>query len=229
MFEEFDSKKVGQLMDDQRAIVESCRKRNVKPPQVCLILDDFGDHGDILNSRRGGKSGGSWLTTLACRSRHLCLTWVVSVQKLNQAGLTIRANTRCMCVWRLRNHKEIETLCDEMSGFYTKDVIMDLYTHATSEPYSFLFVRLDAKTRRDAFWLRFETRLTPQTEDEGKDGRLLGSSSVDNGTRQPVEEQRSGPSEVRSAGALTGRRGKRPQNHPGNPVRANAKSGKPAL
>ena len=119
MFEDFDSKKVGQIMDDQRAIVESCRKRGVKPPQVCLILDDLGDHADILNSRRGGKSGGSWLTTLACRSRHLCLTWVVSVQKLNQAGLTIRANTRCMCIWRLRNHKEIETLCEEMSVFFT--------------------------------------------------------------------------------------------------------------
>ena len=116
MFEEFDSKKVGQIMDDQRAIVESCRKRGVKPPQVCLILDDLGDQADVLNSRSGGKAGGSWLTTLACRSRHLCITWICSVQKLNQAGLTIRANTRCMCIWRLRNAKEIETLCEEMSG-----------------------------------------------------------------------------------------------------------------
>ena len=55
MFEEFDSKKVGQIMDDQRAIVESCRKSGVKPPPVCLILDELGDHADILNSRRGGK------------------------------------------------------------------------------------------------------------------------------------------------------------------------------
>ena len=230
MFEEFDSKKVGQIMDDQRAIVESCRKRGFKPPQVCLILDDFGDHGDILNSRRGGKSGGSWMTTLACRSRHLCLTWVLSVQKLNQAGLTIRANSRCMCVWRLRNHKEIDTLCEEMSGFYDKSVIMDLYTHATSEPYSFLFVRLDAKTRRDAFWLRFETRLTPQTEDEDKDdGGLLGSKSVDGGARQPLEKQRSGPSQVRNAGTPTERRGKGLQGSSGNPVRTNIRSGKPAL
>ena len=107
---------------------------------------------------------------------------------------------------------------------------MDLYDYATAEPYSFMFCRLDAKTKRDVFWLRFESRLTPQTDEEDKDhGGLRGSSTVDNGTRQPVEEQRSGPSQVRSAGALTGRKGKRPQNHPGDSVRANAKPGKPAL
>jgi hypothetical protein len=41
---------------------------------------------------------------------------------------------------------------------------MDLYNHATADPYSFMFVRLDAKTRRDMFWLRFEARLLPQEE-----------------------------------------------------------------
>ena len=107
---------------------------------------------------------------------------------------------------------------------------MDLYTHATTEPYSFLFVRLDAKTRRDAFWLRFETRLTPQTEEEGKeDDDLHGSSSVDGGTRQSVAQQRSGPSQVRHAGAPTERRGKGLQSSSGNPVRTNIRSGKPAL
>ena len=99
MFEEMDHAHLGKILDEQREIVEVCRKRSVKPPQVLLILDDLGDQGDVLASRRGGKSGGSWLTTLACRSRHLCLTWICSIQNLNQAGLTIRANTRCMCVW----------------------------------------------------------------------------------------------------------------------------------
>ena len=104
---------------------------------------------------------------------------------------------------------------------------MDLYTHATSEPYSFLFVRLDAKTRRDAFWLRFETRLTPQTEEEDKDdGGLLGSKSVDGSTRQPVAQQRPGPSQVPNARAATERRGKRLQSSPGNPVRTPLRPGK---
>ena len=48
-----------------------------------------------------------------------------------------------------------------MSAYYDKDTVLDLYRHATDEPYSFLFLRLDGKTRRDVFGMRFETRLVP--------------------------------------------------------------------
>jgi hypothetical protein len=39
---------------------------------------------------------------------------------------------------------------------------MELYRFATEEPYSFLFIRLDAKTRQEVFYLRFEQRLVPE-------------------------------------------------------------------
>ena len=71
-----------------------------------------------------------------------------------------------MCVWRLRNAKEVETLCEELSGVYDKNTLMEMYREATTEPYSFMFVRLDAKTRRDMFWLRFEARLIPEDLEE---------------------------------------------------------------
>ena len=71
-----------------------------------------------------------------------------------------------MCVWRLRNFKEIEALCEELSGVYNRETIMALYSHATTDPYSFLFVRLDAKTRDDMFWLRFEKRLLVKEDGE---------------------------------------------------------------
>ena len=228
MFEEFDTKKVNQIMEDQRGIVESCRKRGVKPPNVLLILDDMGDQADIMNSRKGARCGGSWLTTLACRSRHLCVSWIISVQKLNQCGLTIRANTRCMCVWRLRNAKEIETLCEELSGFYDKNTIMDLYTHATSEPYSFLFCRLDAKTRRDVFWLRFESRLVPESDEKDKD-ELHGSDSVGTSNSQPLAKRRPGPSPVRAAGSPAKGGGKGLRNSSGDRKRPNLRVRSPAL
>jgi hypothetical protein len=70
-----------------------------------------------------------------------------------------------MCIWRLRNHKEVETLCDELSGIYDKNTLMEMYREATAEPYSFMFVRLDAKTRESMFFLRFEAALVPESED----------------------------------------------------------------
>ena len=71
-----------------------------------------------------------------------------------------------MCVWRLRNHKEVEILCEELSGVYDKNTLMELYREATADPYSFMFVRLDAKTRKTMFYLRFESRLVPEDVEE---------------------------------------------------------------
>ena len=67
-----------------------------------------------------------------------------------------------MAVWRLRNHKEVQTLCEELSGIYDQNTLLEMYRAATAEPYSFLFIRLDAKTRETTFYLRFEQRLVPE-------------------------------------------------------------------
>ena len=109
------------------------------------------------------------MVSLATRGRHFGVTWIISSQVMNLIGTVIRKNCRCMCVWRLRNHKEVETLCEELSGVYDAKTIMAIYDHATTEAYSFLFVRLDAKTRRDMFWLRFESRLCIKESDDGLD------------------------------------------------------------
>ena len=188
-FEDLDQQVLGKLLDDQRKITEECRKKKITPPQVCVVLDDMADRGDILNKRQGGAQG-SWLTTLATRGRHFGVTWIISTQVLNLVGSVIRKNVRCMCVWRLRNHKEIETLCEELSGIYPAKTILSLLNHATAEPFSFLFVRLDAKTKRDMFWLRFENRLLPiESEEDGAvgDGERLASSS---GAAQQLGESR---------------------------------------
>ena len=53
--------------------------------------------------------------------------------------------------------------------------------YATEDPFSFLFVRLDAKTRDDMFYLRFEKRLLPKDSDASSqpdsDGGPLGRNS----------------------------------------------------
>ena len=167
MFEDYDEKVLSKILDEQRLICEECRKRNQPIPQVCVILDDLADRGDILQRRQGAASGGSSLVTLATRGRHFGVTWIVSSQVMNLVGTVIRKNCRCMCVWRLRNHKEVETLCEELSGVYDKDTLMQMYRTATAEPFSFMFVRLDAKTRDQMFYLGFESRLVP--EDVGEE------------------------------------------------------------
>ena len=195
MFEDLDQPVLGTLLDEQRKITEECRKRKIKPPQVCVVLDDLADRGDILTKRQGGNKG-SWLISLATRGRHFGVTWIISSQVLNLVGTVIRKNCRCMCVWRLRNHKEVETLCEELSGIYDAKTIMAMYEHATAEPYSFMFVRLDAKTRRDMFWLRFEARLSPQEESDDEPAVGLGQS-VDDSIGKALQVRKNGPKPVR--------------------------------
>ena len=158
MFEDLEQPVLGKLLDEQRQICQECRKKKAKIPQVCVILDDLADRGDILTKRSGGNTG-SWLVSLATRGRHFGVTWIISSQVLNLIGTVIRKNCRCMCVWRLRSQKETETLCEELSGIYDAKTIMSMYQTASEEAFSFMFIRLDAKTRRDMFWLRFEARL----------------------------------------------------------------------
>ena len=122
------------------------------------------------------------------------MTWVISSQVINLVGTVLRKNVRCMCVWRLRNHKEVETLCEELSGVYDAKTIMELYKYATQDPFSFMFVRLDAKTRRDMFWLRFESRLLPketESDADDDDGQPLGGGT---GSLQQVCKARQGSS-----------------------------------
>jgi hypothetical protein len=166
MFEDYSEQVLGKLLHEQRLICEECRKRKQPIPQVAVCLDDLADRGDILTTRRGASSGGSSLVTLATRGRHFGVTWIVSSQVFNLVGTVIRKNARCLCVWRLRNQKEVETLCEELSGVYSKDDLLQMYREATAEPYSFLFIRLDAKTRDMMFWKRFEARLIPEDVEE---------------------------------------------------------------
>ena len=66
-----------------------------------------------------------------------------------------------MCIWRLRNAKEVETLCEELSGVYDKTTLLEMYRTATAEPFSFMFVRLDAKTRETMFFSQIRASPRP--------------------------------------------------------------------
>ena len=80
------------------------------------------------------------------------------------------AQVRCLLVGRLRSKHEIDVLAEELSGLAgSKDAALALIEYATAEPYSFLFVRLDAKNRSETFWLRFERKLCIQESNDGLD------------------------------------------------------------
>ena len=109
------------------------------------------------------------LNTLFVRDRHLCISTLVSSQKLRLVSSTIRVNLQFMCVWRLRNNHELESLLEEVSAVYDKKTLMQMYRLATDEPYSFWYILLTAKKREDMFYMNFDKKLVPNVA-ESKDG-----------------------------------------------------------
>ena len=176
-FSNWDPAQVQTVVDGQKRLIEYQKgQKHRKLHGICIVVDDFADDPKIMHSNSGGTSGGSMLNTLFVRGRHLNISTLVSSQKLRLVSSTIRVNLQFLCVWRLRNHQELESLLEEVSAVYDKKTLMQMYLLATDEPYSFWYILLTAKKRDDMFFLRFEKKLVPSKD--GHAGLPTGRGSV---------------------------------------------------
>ena len=174
-YSEWDPGALKEIVDQQRKLIEYQKgQKDKKLHGICIIVDDFADDPRIMHAAGGAAAGGSMLNTLFVRGRHLCISTLVSSQKLRLVSSTIRVNLQFLCVWRLRNQHELESLLEEVSAVYDKKTLMQMYHLATDEPYSFWYILLTAKRREDMFFMRFEKRLIPNASanlaDTSKDG-----------------------------------------------------------
>ncbi len=62
-----------------------------------------------------------------------------------------------MCVYVLRNTKDLETFVEEVSAVYDSKTVLALYNAATEEPFSFPDVKHTSKDKEDAFYNTFIT------------------------------------------------------------------------
>ena len=152
---EWDEPALLEILARQKTrIKEQKAIKTTKPlPQSLVIIDDFADRYDVM------KSAGNVLTTLFIRGRHFgCSCWISS-QKLTAISTVARVNFRFLCVWRLRNQKEIVALLEELSAIQPIPVLHQMYEQAVSdEPFSFWFIDLVAKSKERMFHVRFEHR-----------------------------------------------------------------------
>ena len=87
------------------------------------------------------------------------ISTIVSTQKYRAISNIIRVNATNLYVFRLRNGGDLEALIDELNALTDKKTLLQLYNMATSEPYSFLFIKLNAKKLNDMFYVRYEKKL----------------------------------------------------------------------
>jgi hypothetical protein len=99
------------------------------------------------------------LNSLFTKGRHSFISVIVSSQKFRALSNIMRVNAVNLYVFRLRNVGDLDSFVEEVSAVATKKELLQLYQIATDEPYSFLFIKLNAKKVNDMFYLRFEKKL----------------------------------------------------------------------
>ena len=86
------------------------------------------------------------LHELYTRGRHAAISSITSVQRYRVLNPIIRVNATALVVFRLRTTKEYEAMSEENSPVVAREKFKEIYTMATSEPYSFLYIDATAKT-----------------------------------------------------------------------------------
>ena len=161
--DEWDEDAILEITDDQKRRIKTAKDAHSnKPlPQLLVIIDDFADRWDVMHSAT------NVLSTLFIRGRHFGSSCWISSQKLTAISQVARVNFRFMLVWRLRNFVEIFKLMEEMSALYPRETLMQMYEMAiTDEDFSFWYINLVAKEKRDMFMIRFQKKLQVEDGDD---------------------------------------------------------------
>ena len=126
-----------------------------------IIVDDFAD--DPVFSRRS-----QLLHSLFTRGRHSGISTIISTQKFIAIHPICRVNATELFVFRLRNFQDFEALVEEVNALIDKRTLLEIYNIATEEPYSFLYVKLNAKKRDDMFYVKYDKKISiiEQTYDD---------------------------------------------------------------
>jgi hypothetical protein len=141
-FDKYDEEALEDIISTQHKIIKHMKKQNhEKLHQILIIIDDFADQREFVRSS-------TLLHKLFIRGRHSYISTLVATQQYYALAPIIRINASEMYVFRLRNAKDLESFIDEVSAVTDKKTLMDIYNLAVNDqPYSFLYIKLTAKTK----------------------------------------------------------------------------------
>ena len=93
------------------------------------------------------------LHALFTRGRHNSSSTIISTPTFTAVAQIIRSSATCLCVYRLRNTKDLECCLDEVSGTVGRKELLEMYNLATNKPYSFLYINLFSPTNNDMCYI----------------------------------------------------------------------------
>ena len=152
-FGDYDPDALENIINTQHKIITYMKKEGRKKLyQILIVIDDFAD--DESFSKRS-----KLLNQLYIRGRHNMISTITSTQKFRAIGNIIRINITELYVFRLRNQHDLEAFIEEVSALADKKTLLDIYNLATKEDYSFLYVKLNSKSKNNMFFIKFNQRI----------------------------------------------------------------------
>ena len=145
-FDEYDPEALLKIIDTQTKVTNYMKKDGKKKMfQILIIIDDFADNPSFSRSSK-------LLHALYSRGRHSIISTITATQVLVALSPITRKNATEIYVYRLRNYKDLESLLEELSALAPKKTLLDMYQLATSEPYSFWYVNIMSKDKKDVLY-----------------------------------------------------------------------------
>jgi hypothetical protein len=113
-FDHYNIEDLQNIIDTQHKVILHMKNKNLqKLYSIMVVIDDFSD--DPSFSRHS-----KLLHSLFTRGRHNSISTIVSTQKFTAVAQIIRVNATFLCVYRLRNNKDLEAFLDEVAGLLTR-------------------------------------------------------------------------------------------------------------
>ena len=143
-------------MKTQKKVIEHMKENKYNTLySILIVIDDVADTPEFTRQS-------TLLHQLYIRGRHQMISTITATQVF-KAGVTpiIRKNITDLYIYRLRHQADLDGIVEEVSAIYDKKTILKMYQFATSEPYSFLYIRLTAKDANEMFYLRLDRAISP--------------------------------------------------------------------
>ena len=119
---------------------------------ILVIIDDFADSVEFTRQSK-------LLHGLYTRGRHHMISTITSTQQFNAIHPIIRVNATELYVYRLRSTKDLDTFIEEVSAVLDKKTLLQIYNMATSEPHSFLYVKITATNKNNMFYMNLNKKI----------------------------------------------------------------------
>ena len=155
-FDHYDPAELEEIMDKQHKVINYLKSQgHTKMFQILVVIDDWADDPSFTRNSK-------LLHQLYIRGRHQCISTITSTQVYKVISPIIRKNITHLFVYRLRNQADLESWVEELSAVYDKKTLYQLYSLATSEAHSFLYINLMQTDKTKMFSMNFTKRLIPR-------------------------------------------------------------------